>query len=258
MAEASKTTVGERLREAREKKGVSLRQIAATTRISVMSLEALERHDASRLPGGIFTRAFVRAYAQEVGLDPERAVQDFIEQFPSDSAVASRHPTPVEDAQAFENERRAAETAVRLVLWSIPIAALVLYFGMRGRPEPPASPANHAVESDVAPVRETPPPAPSPLAEVQPPAAAGLVLAIAPRGPCWVSVSVDGEPKFSGLMRAGEQREIAARERIELTVGDAGAFAYTINGAAGRPLGAPGAVVGARFTMENFREFLVR
>ena len=49
-------TVGVRLREAREKKGVSLRQIANSTRISVMSLEALERSDLSRLPGGIFTR----------------------------------------------------------------------------------------------------------------------------------------------------------------------------------------------------------
>ena len=61
---------GARLREARERKGVSLRHIAESTRISVGILEALERNEISRLPGGIFSRAFVRAYALEVGLDP--------------------------------------------------------------------------------------------------------------------------------------------------------------------------------------------
>ena len=85
-------TVGARLREAREKRGVSLRQIATSTRISVMSLEALERSDLSRLPGGIFTRSFIRAYAQEVGLDPDRTIQDFIAELPPEAATATAHP----------------------------------------------------------------------------------------------------------------------------------------------------------------------
>ena len=92
-------TVGARLREAREKRGVSLRQIATSTRISVMSLEALERSDLSRLPGGIFTRAFIRAYAQEVGLDPDRTIQDFIAELPPDVATATVHSAAVEDGE---------------------------------------------------------------------------------------------------------------------------------------------------------------
>ena len=52
---------GSRLRAARERRGVSLRQIATATKISVSALEALERNDLSRLPGGIFSRAFVRS-----------------------------------------------------------------------------------------------------------------------------------------------------------------------------------------------------
>jgi cytoskeleton protein RodZ len=63
--------VGERPRRAREARGISLRQVSNVTRISIRTLEAVERNDRSRLPGGIFTRAFVRAYATEVGLDPE-------------------------------------------------------------------------------------------------------------------------------------------------------------------------------------------
>src|SRR4029078_1018588 len=85
-------TLGSSLREARERRGVSLREIANATKISVSVLEALERTDISRLPGGIFGRAFVRSYAIEVGLDPETTIQEFIAQFPQES-VTARHPT---------------------------------------------------------------------------------------------------------------------------------------------------------------------
>lgn len=82
MAGTVNRDFGASLREERERRGVSLREIATTTKISVSSLEALERNQISRLPGGIFTRAFVRSYAAQVGLDPDRTVQDFLESFP--------------------------------------------------------------------------------------------------------------------------------------------------------------------------------
>src|SRR5689334_22675070 len=87
-AERITVDFGGKLREARERKGVSLRTIAEATKISVGVLEALERNDVSRLPGGIFSRAFVRSYAVEVGLDPETTIQEFVAQFPQDSVTA--------------------------------------------------------------------------------------------------------------------------------------------------------------------------
>src|SRR5690349_18686505 len=105
---------GSRLRDARERKGVSLREIANRTKISVAALEALERNDISRLPGGIFSRAFVRAYAHEVGLDPETTIQEFVAQFPHDSVIAGhRNADPIEDNLAVESDRQMAST----VLW---------------------------------------------------------------------------------------------------------------------------------------------
>src|SRR6185369_9992514 len=56
---------GSRMRRLREQRGVSLRDIAERTKISVTTLEALERNDIARMPGGIFSRAIVRAYAHE-------------------------------------------------------------------------------------------------------------------------------------------------------------------------------------------------
>ena len=63
--------LGARLKRAREERGLPLSDIANRTKISVTALDALERNDLSRLPGGIFGRAFVRAYATELGLDPD-------------------------------------------------------------------------------------------------------------------------------------------------------------------------------------------
>ena len=77
-----KPSFGARLKAAREARGIALRDVAATTKISVAALDALERDDPSRLPGGIFSRSFVRAYASEVGLDPEATVREFAERFP--------------------------------------------------------------------------------------------------------------------------------------------------------------------------------
>ena len=151
-------TVGARLREAREKRGVSLRQIANSTRISVMSLEALERSDLSRLPGGIFTRAFIRAYAQEVGLDPERTIQDFIAELPPEVATATAHSTNVEDGEALDSERKAVATAIRLVLVSIPIIGLVIYYGTQ-QSETPTRPS----AASMAEVETPPPPHRNPL-----------------------------------------------------------------------------------------------
>jgi cytoskeletal protein RodZ len=51
----------------------------------VRALEALERNDISRLPGGIYSRGLVRAYAEQIGLDPEATVQEFITRFPEAS-----------------------------------------------------------------------------------------------------------------------------------------------------------------------------
>src|SRR5687767_15752463 len=113
--------LGSRLRAARERRGVSLRQIAGATKISVSALEALERNDLSRLPGGIFSRAFVRSYAIEVGLDPDKTIDDFIAQLPSDPVTARRPPSaPSEDYEAHESNRKTATAFVRLIAISVP------------------------------------------------------------------------------------------------------------------------------------------
>ena len=117
---------GGKLRDARERRGISLRQIANATKISVAALEALELNDISRLPGGIFSRAFVRSYATEVGLDPDAMIQEFIAQFPNDSFSGGHSTTErVEDHVSVESDRRMAGTFLWLIGLSLPIAGAV-------------------------------------------------------------------------------------------------------------------------------------
>ena len=128
LAERPGVDFGTMMKRAREARGISLRQIAEVTRISVSALEALERNDISRLPGGIFSRAFVRSYAVEVGLDPEQTVRDFIAQFPHDSVTAGSPHVPYEDHEAVESSRQVASMAVQLVVIAAALAGVILYF----------------------------------------------------------------------------------------------------------------------------------
>jgi len=295
MPEDAAVDFGTYLREARERRGVSLKQIAATTKISLAALEALERSDMSRLPGGLFTRAFVRAYAREVGLDPEAAVREFVTRFPHDS-VAEGPPSVPQPHDELEGERRRfpLRGPLRVAGVLVPVLLAVAYFGLSDR----LWKRSQGVETATVPAgaqqaSQAPPPAAQPS---QPPPAEGaapaapaagdrgaaagvnvaaeesilrtdqpagpvegaeLRLTLSPQATCWVWVQADGVQALAELLQAGEQRELRAREEILLKLGDAGAMTYAINGVTGRALGASGAVVTVRITPENYRTYLV-
>ena len=131
MATEEQTTpdFGVKMRLRREARGVSLRQIADVTRISVSVLEALERNDISRLPGGIFSRAFVRSYAIEVGLDPEQTVRGFLVQFPHETLI-SESSQASEERDAPSTERRARPVWIMVVLLAIGAVAAFAVFAL--------------------------------------------------------------------------------------------------------------------------------
>ena len=254
------TDVGSRLRAAREAKQLSLREIADTTKISIGALEALEENDVARLPGGIFTRAFVRSYAAEVGLDPEQTMRDFMAQVPPEGiAGGTELDNRSHEHDVYQSQQRMARTVLTLVLVGVAMAALLFFFGMRGVPTGTGTPAElaTAVESVPAqPPRLDPPgraDAPSPIAPVP---HAPLTIMLNPRGDCWVSLRLDGESVVRRVMRAGEQESYGANNEIVLNVGDAGAFAFAINQHDGRSLGASGEVVTVRITLQNYGDYV--
>jgi cytoskeleton protein RodZ len=70
-------TLGEKLRQAREAKGIKIGEVAEQTRISPLYIESIENDDYRALPGGIFNRGFVKSFAKYVGVDEQEALSDY-------------------------------------------------------------------------------------------------------------------------------------------------------------------------------------
>jgi Helix-turn-helix domain len=87
------TTLGAYLRAERERRDLSLKTISESTKVSLPLLEGLESDDISRWPGGIFRRAFVRSYAEAVGLNPDDVFRRFERQYRPPVEPASVDPS---------------------------------------------------------------------------------------------------------------------------------------------------------------------
>jgi cytoskeleton protein RodZ len=98
-------SLGARLKREREQQGMELEGVAATTKISVRMLQALEEERFGQLPGGIFNKGFVRAYARHLGLDEEQAIADYL--------VAAGGPTPSKEPEAVLADLAARAVEVR-------------------------------------------------------------------------------------------------------------------------------------------------
>ena len=92
---------GETLKRERELRQISLREISEATKINLRYLEALERDDFRHLPGGVFNKGFVRAFAQFIGIDADAMVTAYLDEEKSQEARSPRPPgAPAPDAPA--------------------------------------------------------------------------------------------------------------------------------------------------------------
>jgi len=255
--------IGTRLRSAREARGVSLKEIALRTKISVSALEALERQDLHRLPGGIFGRAFVRAYAIEVGLDPETTVETFLVEKARqerERASARARPEVTKDDREFLARQERAMRTLRMAIAGLAIlviggtaAVSMWYWPSHDEVKPPA-PATEPAADKPPPIESgAPPPAAAPAAA---PVPDGLVIEIETTDDCWVQATADGLVVLSRLMRAGDRERLEAGRELILDAGSAGAIKWSINGKDAKPLGRAGVHRQVRITRENFAEFL--
>ena len=286
MTDASSEPFGKLLLDARAARGMTLAEVSASTKIPVSKLQAIERDDIESLPGGIFTRGFVRSYAETVGLDPQATLAEFEARFPDESSVATLHATIEGRAnEEFVRRQRTAKSVVWLALLAVPLVLWMLSALVPGDTGPPLPEGVVAADEEIAvgtgsgpqpqpseepaappavesPLRPAPPAVESPLrpAPVPAPAEAAepglLTMEMSVTADCWVQASADGDRIVSRLLRAGERQVIVAQEAIDLRVGDAGAFAFTINERPGRSLGESGEVVDIRVTVPNHLSFV--
>jgi cytoskeletal protein RodZ len=129
---------GETLRRERELRQISLREISEATKINLRYLDALERDDFRHLPGGVFNKGFVRAYAQYIGIDPDGMVDAYLdeERRQNESTEAQRPGEPLRRGGAALAAEREAERAAaerrgrrRIVLGAVLLVFLLVAVG---------------------------------------------------------------------------------------------------------------------------------
>lgn len=239
--------LGTGLRHARERSGVSLHHIAKVTKLSVRTLDALERNRIDQLPGGIYRRAIVRAYAAEVGLDPERTVREFLTRYPDD-VPSMAQLVPSQQAEHRSRSSRVWQAVASVLGTVIPILAGVFYFtslaggSERVRPAVPASAS------------------PAWTIDAQPASAAygsGVRMMITVSSPTVLQIVADGQEVAARRFEAGEVVRLDVARDVVLMGDDAGAVHFSINGRAGRSLGESGDPLSTRILRASYQDWLI-
>ena len=219
-------SAGQRLRAAREEKGLSLEDVAAQTRIPRRHLESLENSDWERLPAPTYTNGFAKSYATVVGLDRVEIGEQLR------AEMGGNRPTTT-TSEVFEPVDPARTMPKWLVFGAI-AAVLVLVLVMSWLNE------RSVRGTDEAPI-DTPATAADPVAGAPGPAAAAPVaaasgpVAITANEPVWIQVYEKGGAKlFEGVLAAGQRYDVppaatapmlrtAKAEALRISVGTADA-----------------------------------
>jgi cytoskeleton protein RodZ len=247
---------GERLRREREMRGITLDEICESTKIARRHLEALEKERFDQLPGGVFNKGFVRAYAKFLGIDEDEAVADY--------ALASNEQPQPEDKFPLEihaepdpelNPRRSSLPLI------FALAALVgvlvgYFFWLKSKPASPAPPTQQASPAPKSSAPETAPASTESAAVPATPANGSeqgvqtasianetnanetkFVVVVKAKQDSWVSIVADGKSIMQRTLNADRQKRVKAGREIVLRTGNAGGIDVTFNG---RPIGALG------------------
>jgi cytoskeletal protein RodZ len=243
-------TLGETLRQARLDKGVSLNDAARDTRIRRSYLEALESEDPAALPAAVYTRGFLRTYAEYLGLSGQAMVDLYQPQ-------ARRDPSPTL-RPAVPRVAIPRQIPLRPALYGIGGVAFIvlLVFAWNwyqdvqhslregdttfrtvraGTPTPTGArlptPFPIAIASPSPTVTPTPEPSPTPTPVID-----GILIEFRTNARVYVEVSVDGKQALAETLPAGTQRQLPlARESVLMRASNGSAVEVTMNGARQEP-----------------------
>jgi len=255
------TNFGSSFKRARETKGISIDQIASETRISTRFLLAIENEQFHLLPGGIFNRGFIRAYAEKVGLDPNQAVADY--ERLGGSGETSEDPGTAISGPA-KRDRRLYPVAIASLLLLI----IIFYVITRESSNtantaqlaspPPAPPSANAPDANsFTPTEVEAPPVVSELQPAPSTPVEALRIDIEVKETSWIKVSTDGKRVDAGeILQPGITRHYAAQNSIVLSMGNAGGLVLKINDMPAKELGNRGQVRELKITPENLRDFI--
>lgn len=234
--ESEVPTVGERLRAAREKKKLSLEDIAAQTRIPQRHLESIENADWDKLPAPTYTVGFAKSYASAVGLD-RTDVGDQLREEMGGQRFASNQ------AEVFEAADPARTMPKWLVLSAVvAVVVLVILLSVLSKRslQGPAQPESNSVAAAApatapAPAPQRPEPAAAP--------AANAPVVLSATAPAWIQVTDQGKTLFMGELQPGQTYAVPSNATAPLLkAGKPEALKVMVGSAVAPPVGPPGKV----------------
>ncbi len=228
---------GARLKREREQRKITLDDISLATKIGTRFLAALEAEHFDQLPGGIFNKGFVRAYARHLGIDENQAIADFV------AASAPTLPeSPAEDTPVL------AAMAVRVP------ESKKMSRGIRSEQTQPASPESAGAASQAPPAGSSAgsPEAATPAAGAVSNAGAFTVL-IKAREDSWVSITADGQPVMQDTVTSAAEKSVQAHNQIVIKTGNVGALDISFNGKKLAPQGRDNQVKTLTFDLKGLR-----
>ena len=233
---------GEQLRLAREARGVSLREISEQTRISMRYLEAIETDEYKRLPGGIFNRSFIKAYAKYIGYDEKAALEGYA-RIARERGDAPEENQPISNRPLVYTDGASTRSPIITLLLTVLILAvlsLVVYAGMHwyqrreanriSGSNPPVATTNAPKTQPVNQNAVAPPTAPT---NTPAPVAAGLTVQIKAKGDkVWIRTRTDNEDSTQKTLEPDETKEFKPTQSLSIQYAPvkASALEVTING----------------------------
>ena len=233
--EAEPSPVGERLREAREKKKLSLDDVAAQTRIPLRHLSSIETGDWENLPAPTYTIGFAKNYAAAVGLDRTEIGNQLREEM-----GGQRFASNAADVFEAADPRRTMPKSLVIgaILAVIVLIAVMTWLNNRSL-EPTDQTAQQTTVQTNAPAAQ---PAPAQPAQPVSATAQGPVVLTA-TAPAWISVTDQGKSLFQGLLQPGQKFTVPATATAPmLKAGKPEALTVTVGGAQAPQVGPAGKV----------------
>jgi len=256
-------TLGEELRRKREERGITLAEISESTRIGTRFLKAIETDNFATLPGGIFTRSFIRAYAKQVGMnedeaialyqqqvtgqtdEPQEVYAETVQPFQAEPPRARPAAPPEPKPRRFE-PIASRQTPTRTNWPTIVISAGILLFVViivwtivrqLNRAGSEAAPAPAPIAQKNEPPKPAPqqnPPTPQPDSSQTPPATSSgepLVVKLeAATGDVWIRYQVDDAKPTTLVLKQGQTTDIPpAQTQVTLNYGNRTTLKIKIN-----------------------------
>jgi len=216
--------LGAKLRGERERRGIGIDEVEAETRIRAKFLLALEEERFDVLPGPAYVRAFVRDYAEQLGLDPQEMVAELNarpELVPDEVVMVP--PRQVEAVPLLDRRARIVAWIAAAIVLALVAAAAIAFLALRGSssgaPAPP--PAGKAGTTSPAGQSTTPPPTSTTVTTTPPGAGPAPLVLGASGGDVWLDVragSATGKVLFQSTLAQGRHLRFA-RRRLWVRVG---------------------------------------